>query len=84
MNEERTIVPTASVGRFARAEEFGDRFVAGLVYCTLIENMAEQQVAITDVLQNGGSVAECLEAKNLDIQLQMAWSQLGETFGFDA
>lgn len=84
MNEERAIALTASVGRFARAEEFGDRFVAGLVYCTLLEGMVEQQAAVSNVIQNGGSTAECLEAKNLDIQLQLAWNQLGETLGFDA
>ena len=55
-NENLKIVTPSYVGPLAAAEDSADKFISGIIYCNLLEKLAEQQLEVNDVLNARGEV----------------------------
>ena len=84
-NENLKVVTPSYVGPLAAAEDSADKFVSGIVYCTLLEKLFEQQLVLNDLLSKKGDLelSELTKATEDYEALEKVWCTLGEEFGYE-
>ena len=82
-NEKLKILTSSYVGPLAKAEDSADKFISGIVYCSLLEKLAEQQEAVNLILESSADAKQRKEAMETNADLELVWLTLGETLGLE-
>lgn len=84
--EKVKVVNPSRVGPLAEAEDSADRFISGIVYCSLIEKLIEQQAVVDKILDNSEHLTGTKEFDEAEADadaLEKVWIHLGDSLGYE-
>lgn len=90
MEKDRNITPRSYVGPLAEVESWADDFISGIIYCSLLEQLIEKQLAVGAVLESvaagkfeshGDSHVAAMEE---DKDLEKVWITLLDNYRYEA
>ena len=74
----------SAVGPLSDVEDWADKFISGIVYCSLLKKLVEQQHIVDAILSTKESgTPEFDEAKSDAEGLEKVWVTLGSELGYE-